>query len=201
MIKARSNMRHVVDEIDEVLGSAIYMQNYYPKDLRDRLLGPHSTQLVGVSRFYLRTTPKTIVDFEPSPLDGKFFVEEKRQFFMAQGIAYIPVFLIDRLTKEAFAERAKTEIAAATAGHQDVLEDRVFEAIDIEAMLTQPEVSAAINAKALARADARTNVKGAARLALLARFKREITAELRQKAKDGRLGRGVSGRELALAAG
>ncbi len=82
-----------------------------------------------------------------------------------------------------------------------MLEDAMLQSVDIEQMLTEPEVIAAINVKALVQADARLNVKGAARLHLLARFKREITADLRQKARDGRLGRRISGRELALAAG
>ena len=39
----------------------------------------------------LAHTP-VIVDVEPSPLDGKFYCEEKRAYFHQRGVVYVPVF-------------------------------------------------------------------------------------------------------------
>jgi hypothetical protein len=67
-----------------------FFERYYVRELRDHLLGPHSPQLLGVSRFYLLLKPPIVVDFEPNPGEGKSSVDEKRAFFTKRGIIYVP---------------------------------------------------------------------------------------------------------------
>jgi hypothetical protein len=95
------------DEIAEVLGSRHYATPYYNRDLRDAVLGPHSRQLVPVTRCYMLLKPPVIVDFEPQAVEGPFWVDQKRGYFHARGIAFVPVFLGERLTKEQFAGRVR----------------------------------------------------------------------------------------------
>src|SRR5687768_14833379 len=90
------------DPISNVLGSQQYAENYAPKGLTEAVLGPHTTDALAVSRFYMMLAPQVVVDFEPSPLDGLFYADEKRHFFMTHGVIYIPVFLKERLTPEQF---------------------------------------------------------------------------------------------------
>lgn len=200
MIRPYVRTKNQKDEIDEVLGTPFYAQPYYFDELRKQILGPHSTNLLGVTRYYLMMKPSVVVDFEPDPREAKFYVDEKRKFFMDRGIVYIPIFLKERLTKEQFAEVVRRETTNTQSGHMDVMENRALAGVDIEEMLTDAEVIAAVNVEALRRADERPKVKGGARAHLLIKLKRVVTAELRQKAKDGRLGRGFSRQQLALAA-
>jgi len=90
-----------------VLGDHRHAAPYYDRTLRDAVLGPYSRQLVSVSRYYMLLKPPVVVDFEPAPQDGKFYVEEKRKFFMARGTVYVPVFLRERLTMAEFAQRVR----------------------------------------------------------------------------------------------
>lgn len=200
MIKAVNRQYKRNDEIDEVVGTPFYAQDYYFNDLRDTILGPHAVDLVGVTRFYLMSTPKVVVDFEPDPRVGKFYVDEKRKYFIARGIVYVPIFLKERVTKDQFAEAYRREVELTAKGHMVSMEDRALGGVDVEALLQDPEVMQAIDTEALRRADGHTKVKGAARAHLITRYKREVAAEMRKKVKDGRLGRYVSREQLALAA-
>jgi hypothetical protein len=76
-----------------------------------------------VSRLYLLKRPKVVVDFEPDPGEGKFYVDEKRRFFSTRGIIYVPIFLGERLTKEQFLERLHRERRVMEQGRKEAGED------------------------------------------------------------------------------
>ena len=202
MIRERTIGHGIVDEISMVLGDHRYAMRHYPDGLTEAILGPHSTDKVGVSRFYLMLDPKVVVDFEPSPLDGKMYCEEKRRFFHSKGIVYVPVFLRELLQVTAFAERVDREREALRLGVQDAREDA---AMDTEALLASPEMKDFVKREAQARLEAEIRagrqLRGAARMTRLEALTTAVLAELRQKATDGSLGREQRYRELAVAAG
>lgn len=206
MIREYSRGRGYKDEITEVLGSPFYAQTYYPPGLKERILTPHSTKLVSVSRFYLKLNPQVVVDFEPSPLEGKFWVDEKRRFFWEQGIVYVPVFLGERLTAEQFAARVKQETAAMSLGRQELREDASLRTADVlDTLLSAPDVVQMIDQEVLRRVAALPTAQsghlhGVAKATAIKRVKREVVAEVRQQAHDGRLGHLLSNQQPAVPA-
>lgn len=206
MIREHTMAKGQKDEISDVLKSPFYAQTYYFPGLRDRILGPHSTKLVPVSRFYLKLDPQVVVDFEPSPLEGKFYVEEKRLFFMELGIVYVPIFLGERLTAEQFAERVKQDTNIMRLGRQEIRENGALRKVDIEDLLQSEDMVRFIDQEVMRRIDAREkahngNLRGVARVNAIERTKRELVAEIRQKASDGRLGQLFSSEQVAVALG
>ena len=83
-----------------------YAVPWYPPGLRDRTLGPHSKQLVPITRYYPTLNPPVAIDFEPAPPD-KWFHDEKLKLCCERGIVYIPLALNDKLTEEQFIVRYK----------------------------------------------------------------------------------------------
>ena len=202
MIRERTVGKGIPDEISQVLGDDRYAMRYYPDGLSELLLGPYSTDKVSVSRYYLMLDPKVVVDFEPSPLDGKMWCEEKRKFLHERGIVYVPVFLREMLTAQRFRERVEQEREALRQGLQDVRDDA---AVDIEAILGSAEMKAYVKEEALARLNAEIaagrKLYGASRMTRLEAITWDVLAELRRKATDGSLGREYRYRQLAVAAG
>ena len=91
MPPARPHSRLIPDEISQTLGDSRHIDKYHIPELRESLLGPHDRNLIAVSRFYRWRLPQVVVDFEPSPLEGKFFCEEKRRYCHELGIVYVPI--------------------------------------------------------------------------------------------------------------
>jgi hypothetical protein len=202
MIRERTVGPGIVDEISAVLRDSRYAMRHYPDGLTEAVLGPHTTDRVGVSRYYLMRDPKVVVDFEPSPLDGKMYCEEKRRFFHERGVVYVPVFLRERLTMAAFQHRVDQEHEAMRRGKAEAADDEV---LDVAALIESKAMQEFVAAEALARlnAEIRAGRKlfGVAREARLANHRNEVIAELKRKAADGSLGREQRYRELAVAAG
>jgi hypothetical protein len=172
-----------------------YVFNHYPKGLRERCYGPHSRALVGVTRFYPRCEPPVVVDFEPPPPDP-WFRDEKLQFFLERGIAYVPITLRDVLTTEAFIERVHAAQRMATAGKAETDELRVLASVgrDVEQWLQEPDVVASLDRETL-EVLADENVRkrrgrpltGVARLARLATIKTQLVKQLREDMRCGRV--------------
>lgn len=211
MIREHTKGHRISDEISEVIGSPHYMQPYYDKALRDQLLGPHSTQLVPVSRFYMNWTADrlitgVVVDFEPAPGGQPFFCDEKRAFFNARRIAYVPIFLKERLTKEQFAQRLKEEKRTASEGRQQAEENKVLSLRgDVEGWLLSPEMQTQITQMTLQRVEARERelgrkLIGVGRRNALAKYQKQVIDELRQKARNGSMGHLGSGEQPPVAA-
>ena len=204
-IRESTKGRGMQDEISEVLKSPFYAQNSAPKALRDRILGPHSTQLVTVSRHYFRREPQVVVDFEPSPLEGKFYVEQKRIFFLEQSIVYVPIFLKETLSKEQFADRVREATTLMKLSRREINENGILRAVDIEELLQAPDVIEAIDRETLRRVEARNvevnnGLRGIARVAAVKKYKLEVIAELREKARKGEMGSVFSSADLAAMA-
>lgn len=184
------------DEIDEVVGSAVYAYPHYDTALRNALLGVHATTWVPVSRFYLRRDPPLVVDFEPTPGEGRFFEQEKRAHFTARGIVYVPVRLGEILTREAFAARVadETKIMEEALRLQDV---RPGEQVP-EHILTAARAEAARQCQQLLK-----NGRLAAGVAYdtkLTALTRALIAELTALDADGRMGSDLRSGDTALAA-
>jgi hypothetical protein len=124
MISQHHSSRAVADEVSEALGDRRYAEPYYWRELRDQILGPHSRRLIPVSRHYMKLDPQVVVDFEPDPLDGKFYVDEKRKFLGERGIVYVPIFLGESLTQEQFLQRVREE-RRANGGSKSVSRGKV----------------------------------------------------------------------------
>jgi len=180
-IKEHAGRTAKVDEISQVVGSDAFYMRYYPKGLREICLGEHSKDLVGVSRFYPMLEPlpdgepkkvPVVVDFEPTPGSGPMFLEEKRKFFMEQGIVYVPVFLTETLTKEQFAEKLEQEKQALIRGYREELEDQSLASVEIP-MFSDETLMAEVDALALERVKA-LGLRGAAKNKRLVREKEAI---------------------------
>ncbi len=203
------------DEISQVIGDPHYAQNHYPNGLKDVTVGPHSLDLVSVSRFYMNIKPQVVVDFEPSPLDGKFWIDEKRKFFFERGIVYVPIMLKERLTPVQFAERLKEEKDALALGRGVVSENRALNAVTVdevirylphdrtvEDVLKHPVTLKYIDDESLRQLHDRMKVRrvtGGARENVLKAIKRQVIEDLREKVKRGRMGSEFSHRQPAVA--
>ena len=204
------------DEISEVLdtlvlrtegattypGPPVYMMNYYPPGLRERTLGPHSNNLVGVSRYYPTVVPKVVVDFEPQKPE-KWWFEEKVRFFFELGILYFPIHLYERLTAEQFGARYRDLKHALDRQNTDASEEAALSAATwVETVLAEPEVLQLVDRCAQVRADddrdpmGRT-YGGAVRLRKLEQHKRDIVDAYRNRLRHGDLDREQCTRELA----
>lgn len=189
MIKEVVNSHHKKDEINEVLGTGIYASRYYWRTLRDQILGVHSGDLVGVSRYYLTLKPTVVVDFEPVPPE-KFYVEEKRRFFLKKGIVYIPIFLGQRLSKEQFEALSKQEHEILVRGFREAIQDSTLLSTRElkDPMFKDPTVLQWIDSESLRRLKEK-KLKGAAANKHLPHIVTEVVNELRGLPLDGVLER------------
>jgi hypothetical protein len=162
------------DEISAVLGDCRYAERFYFPELRTRVLGAHSRELIGVSRYYLLLRPPVVVDFEPSPLEGKFYLDEKRRFLGERGVVYVPIFLRERLTPLEFRRRLNESRQIMEAISRVAKEDAALAA----ATQLAPTHSDACLDHAALRVLAATgpNLRGSARCRALARIRREFAA-------------------------
>jgi len=203
MIRERSMGYRASDEISAVLGCDTHAVNYYFEDLRLRVLGPHSPHRVGVSRFYLTLKPQVIVDFEPDPRDGKFYLEEKRKFFLEKGIVYVAVFLHERLTPEDFKARVEQERAVFRVGRQTE-QERLGMASD-EELMQDPQIKVFVEREVLARLEALKLVKrhlaGRSRMYAARTLTTEVLEEVREAITNGGVGHLVSRGQSAVLAG
>lgn len=182
------------DEISQTLGDSRYIDKYYIHELRESLLGPHDRNLIGVSRFYRWRLPQVVVDFEPSPLEGKFFCEEKRRYCHEQGIVYVPIFLRERLTASQFAQRVKQEHSAMDYGRRVAKEDATLRISARVAPAVREQHDSAesglaeIEREALRRLAAEiaknTHLRGASRMKRLHRIK--LTVQRQRRSQRGR---------------
>jgi len=183
MVHARNGKRHGIDEINLVLGDGRYAEPFYDDGLRLAVLGPYSRHRIAVSRCYVLMQPKVIVDFEPLPVDGRFFVEEKRRYFMERGIVYVAVFLAETLTTDEFAARVREARRLAEVGPKTAKEDAALRSADPPPDRLPPGDMAAIDRMALRLLEAdiqrQPNLRGASRAKRLAAIKRRLIAERR----------------------
>jgi len=189
VIKEVVNTRLAPDEISEVLGDKVYALRYYFNELRDRVLGIHSTDLIGVSRYYLMKKPPVAVDFEPPP-PNKMYLEEKRKFFMEKGIVYVPVYLNERLTVSQFRKRVDEEHENLVRGYREALQDQaLLTKKDLaDPLFSDPEVLAYIDRETLARCKAK-KLRGVAMTKHIPHMKEQVIAELKVLGKDGTMAR------------
>ncbi len=189
MIKEVVNSRGAVDPVSDIVGSKIYAMRFYYSELRDRVLGKHSCDLIGVSRLYLMLRPQVAVDWEPRPPE-KMFLEEKRKFFMEKGIVYVPVFFSERLTPETFRSRFEDERSILARGYREMLEDQALLSKKdlLDPIFSDPEVLVYIDREALARCKAK-KLRGVAFTKHIPHMKEQVISELRTLGKDGIMGR------------
>lgn len=182
MLQAHPRAGIALDEISEALGDRRYIERHYIPELKARLLGPHERGLVGVSRLYRWMTPPVVVDFEPSPLDDKFYCEEKRAYCHERGIVYVPIFLPERLTNAQFAERVKQERASMEQGSKEHKEQEALRDAGAGTWLT-PEMERRADEEALRRLAGEiahnTHLRGASRVKRLRRLKLAVIKEAR----------------------
>lgn len=174
----RSPRREKVDTISEVLGDSRHLAPYYPTGLTAHVLGPHQQGLVGVSRLYPFIVPNVVVDYEPAPTQGRFYVEEKRAFFHARGTVYVPVFLLDKLTRDTFKGRVREalQLMRATSAAAPARPTPA----SIDAVMATPEMQLRIDDEVAKRVPA-TPLYGVAKAAWLRRARAEVTDMLRQQ--------------------
>lgn len=180
-----------VDLISQAVGSAKYLQPWYPDDLTLALLGPLAKDPIRISRLYLMVDPKVAVDYEPDPRDERFRVDEKRQWCLSKGIAYVPIYFNDALTVDEFALRLAEAKRLLTADH---LEQRIEAARVVEEprLAEDPDVALYIRREALRRLDeglaAGKQWRGASRTSMLRRFTKDISDEILQRYPRGPVG-------------
>lgn len=93
------------DPISDAIGSRQFLEPWYPDELRQRIFGNlrAKKETIRISRWY--PNEKIAVDYEPDPRDEPFYVEEKRLWCAEQGYVYVPIYLADQLSADAFAKR------------------------------------------------------------------------------------------------
>ena len=205
------------DEISEALGDVRYAQNWYPPGLKQSTVGPHSFDMVSVSRHYFLLKPAVIVDFEPSPLDAKMWLDEKRKWCFEQGIMYIPIMLGERLSGEQFKARVEEERAFLLSGRRHsrdlaamaaVLPIEVLQNLPqdrtVEDVLTHPAAIKWIDDETMRRFNTqhgtRRELRGAARSTVIERIKRTVIEDVRERVKHGRMGSVLGDQQPAVAA-
>jgi hypothetical protein len=114
-------------------------------------------------------------DYEPNPLQGRFYCEQKRAWCHARGIVYVPIFLREKLSKEQFAARVRDERQALEHARRDQNETQALRQVPVPPGLD----ALAIKREALRRLqrDIRRNpnIRGVTRARRLAALKRQIT--------------------------
>ncbi len=168
-----------------------YVFHWYPEKLKERTVGPHSRDIVGMSRFYPMLTPKVVVDFEPAP-PAKFFEQEKRRFCIEQRIVYIPIYLLDRMNEDQFKERYTAEREAMEAGIREVADDKALKEHTVEGWMLDERLMQLIDRHVLqlVQKDERENGKryfGISRAHVLRRYKNELLNEVRAGLRTGPL--------------
>ena len=180
MLRRFSRQRRGLDDIDAVLGSPHYATPFYDENLRLAVVGPYSRHRVAVSRYYLLLKPPVVVDFEPHREDGPFFVEEKRRYFTAKGVPYIPVFLGETLTQAEFGERVRQARKFAEQAAKLHKEDEALRGVvaPLGLPLRVPEAEIDREALAILAKDVVKNVhlRGGSRSRRLAAIKRQLVA-------------------------
>lgn len=192
------------DLISQAIGNPHFLAPWYPVELRIRIRGPLLKEPIAISRWYFED--KVAVDFEPDPLDERFYVDEKRAWCLEQGYAYVPVYLSDRLTLDDFAVRLTEARADLTADHRSLMDRRALDAATGESVLrAQPDVLRYVEQEAARRVEdaikAGKNWRGASRQKKLGKIARELVAEILEKYPDGHVGPEYRTPELAHAAG
>lgn len=175
----RTPVREKVDQITDVLGDPRHLTPYYPGGLTEHILGPVQRGLIGVSRFYPFITPPVVVDFEPAPTQGRFYVEEKRAFFTARGVVYVPIFLREKMTREVFKGRVREALQILRTATNGIPTPPVTPAT-IDAVMATPEMRLRIDDEVAKRVPA-TPLYGAAKASWLVRTRAEVTEMLRQQ--------------------
>ena len=180
----RQPRREAVDQISEVLGDRRHLLRWYPDGLTEACLGPMARDRIGVTRLYPFITPQVVVDFEPAPSQGRFYVEEKRRFFTQAGIVYVPIFLRERLTREQFKSRVLEELKIMRAARETPTTVRPTPH-DIERAMQSPEILLRIDDEVQRRTPPRP-LYGGAKASWLRRTRAEVTAQIREQVvRDG----------------
>lgn len=217
MIREYSRGYSIKDEVSEVLGDPRYIQNFYPPGLKERTVGPWSRDLVSVSRFYKWLTPPVVIDFEPSPYDAKFWLDEKRQWCSEHGIVYVPVMLTERLTGEQFRKKVDLEIEFHRSGRRDSLTVEALRAVtpedvlrmipldrSVEDLLVHPVTVEWIDTETMRRFEEKYKdrpLHGGARIKVIGLLKAKVIAEVRERIKHGRVGHLRSDQQSPVPAG
>lgn len=173
-----------VDQVSEVLGDVRHILRWYPDGLAEACVGPTARDRLAVTRCYLFITPMVVVDYEPAPSQGRFYVEEKRKFFTKQGILYIPIFLRERLSREQFKARVRDELTLLRTMQDTSLSVRPTPQ-DIERAMQTPEIQLRIDDE-MGRRWGTKRLTGVAKTNWLKRTRAEVTQQIREQVvKDG----------------
>lgn len=170
--------REKTDTISEVLGDPRHLAPYYPTGLTEHVLGALQRGLVGVSRLYPFIEPNVVVDFEPAPMQGRFYVEEKRAYFTRKGVVYVPVFLQDRMTRETFKARVREALTILRSEVGTPISRPTPESVD--AIMLTPEMALRIDEEVSKRVP-NVPLYGVAKTGWLRRTRAEVTEMLRQQ--------------------
>ena len=172
-----------------------YVYHWYPPALKDRTVGPHSRDIVGMSRFYPTLTPKVVVDFEPAPPD-KFYEQEKRRFCMEQRIVYIPIYILDRMNEAQFKERYQAEREIMEVGIREIADDNALKQHTVEGWMLEPQLMTLIDTHVLQliAQDEKESGKryfGISRAHVLRRYKNELLNEVRSGLRNWKTPTGI----------
>jgi len=175
------------DEITEAVGVKWFIKNYYDLGLRKKVFGPYSRDLIGVTRFYPKAGKLrrgVVVDFHPPPRGGQFYGEQKAEWFMRQGIVYVPIYLNEVLTMEEFETRLKLQEARTSAASREHQDNEALASVPLSGatILQDEKVVAWINREANRRIDSEIasgkHLYGYARTLRLKAYKKTIAEEL-----------------------
>ena len=177
----------------------VYIYHWYPNTLRaegtptlkDRTYGPFSKEQPRFTRYYPTLPVKTVIDFEPAPPDP-FFEEVKRQWCTELKIAYVPVYLEERLLEPEFKQRVEVAVRLAEQGYAAMLDKLALDSVTVEGRLTEPELLAYIDQHAMqmiAEDEARHGrvLRGVAKRHMMRKYKAQIVDDLRRGLKSGRI--------------
>lgn len=169
-----------------------YIYHWYPTGLKERTVGPQSRQLVSMTRYYPTMTPRVVVDFEQDPKDIDFYEDTKRQFCHEQGIVYVPIYLLERMSVEQFKARYDAERDAMESGKRVRADDAALSQHDVEGWMMDGRLMTLMDRHTLQliTADEQATGKrysGMARTHVLRRLKAKVLADVRGQLRSLRL--------------
>ncbi len=182
------------DPISDALGTYECLEPWYPDDLRIAIHGPLRKEHVRLSRYYFKLDPKVVVDFEPDPRDERWYIDEKRRWCMEEGLIYVPIYMADELTTEAFARRVDESREMLKQGLAALLAREERERLGGEhQMFTEPDVLRWVEQEAERRVAAgeveqQKRLYGFMRNRAVKKARADVRRELLERYPDGRVG-------------
>jgi hypothetical protein len=164
-----------LDLISEVMGDTRRAENWTSPDPVRACVGPMAKhESVTFSRYYLLAVPPVVVDYEPAPVQGKFYFDAKRRWCHERGIVHVPIFLHERLTRAQLAARLLFERTELEHARRAINQERGLRRVPVPRELDEAEIDAEALRRLNREIRRNTHLRGASKARRLAAIKRQV---------------------------